>query len=64
MLFDLEVTLPKSYRISKLAVKMSIFIPYLTTEVETDLMSNGEGLNKLIRIYPLLLSAIIQGKDV
>lgn len=46
MLFDLEVILPKSYRSSMLAVKMSIIVLFITMKVETDLMSNGEGLDK------------------
>lgn len=46
ILFYLEVTHLKSYSISKSAVKMSIIMLFITMKVETDLMFNGEGLNK------------------
>lgn len=46
ILFDLEVIRSKSYRISKSTVKMSVIMLFITMKVETNLMSNGEGLNE------------------
>lgn len=46
ILFDLEVTRSKRYRISKSTVKMSVIVLFICMKVETDLTSNGEGLNE------------------